>query len=170
MLISDAIVGRYAPDFELPSVTGQVHHLRYYLTRCSLVGVVFLAHDCPVVQRSLPTLNYLHQRLQPDGFTLIGINANDGVQSPGDRAPQMATFATRYGLVFPYLRDETQDVAETFGVTHTPQLFLIDPEGIIRFNGGVDERLDGAIAALLRQQSPPVSHTPLTGTPLQWRR
>jgi peroxiredoxin len=170
MLISDAIVGRYAPDFELPGVTGEVHHLRYYLTRRALVGVAFLAHDCPVVQRSLPYLNQLHQQFQPDGFTLIGINANDGVQSPSDRAPQMASFATRYGLAFPYLRDETQDVADTFGATHTPQLFLVDPDGIIRFNGGIDDQVEAAIAALLQHQSPPLTQLPLTGTPLQWRR
>jgi len=169
MLISDAVVGRYAPDFELPGVTGQVHHLRYYLTCSSLVGVVFLAHECPFVQRSLPYLKQLQQQFRSANFMLIGINANDGVHSPVDRPPNMEAFADAWELNFPYLRDETQDVAETFGVTHTPQLFLIDQEGVIRFNGGVDEQVEGAIAALLLHRQPPKSHTAIEGTPLKWR-
>ncbi|MEO1211797.1 MAG: redoxin domain-containing protein [Cyanobacteria bacterium J06638_20] len=170
MLISDTVLGRYAPDFELPGVTGQVHHLRYYLTCFALVGVVFLAHECPSVQRSLPYLKELQQQFQASGFMLIGINANDGVQSPIDRSPHMSAFADTWQLNFPYLRDETQDVAETFGVTHTPQMFLIDQEGVVQFNGGIDTQVEAAIAALLQQQIPPQPQTTITGTPLKLRR
>ena len=170
MLISDTALGRYAPDFELPGITGQVHHLRYYLTCFSLVGVVFLAHECPFVEQSLPYLKQLQQNFQSDGFMLIGINANDGVQSPIDRPPHMETFADDWQLNFPYLRDETQDVAETFGATHTLQLFLIDQEGVVRFSGGIDSQVEEAIATLLQQQQPSQVQTAISGTPLKFRR
>ncbi|MEO1148643.1 MAG: redoxin domain-containing protein, partial [Cyanobacteria bacterium J06638_22] len=118
----------------------------------------------------LPYLKELQQQFQASGFMLIGINANDGVQSPIDRSPHMSAFADTWQLNFPYLRDETQDVAETFGVTHTPQMFLIDQEGVVQFNGGVDTQVEAAIAALLQQQMPPQPQTNIMGTPLKFRR
>lgn len=183
MLASDVVVGRYAPDFELPGVDGAVHHLRSYLTQFRCVGVVFLSNTCPEVLQHLYALSHLQDAFATKGFQLIGINATDGVRSPADRFEAMQNFATQHRLLFPYLKDETQDVAETFGATHTPQAFLLDQHGIVQYSGnlglssnsrltttlGQNYGLHGAIANLLQGHPPTTSLTKPTGTPIVWR-
>lgn len=139
MLISPVHPGSYAPDFELPGIDGSVHHLRQYLTRFRAVGVIFLNHEDLRIGPDMDALIALQAGVVSQGCTLIGINANQDPQLPGDRLNTMATFAHQHGLSFPYLRDETQEVAEAFGVTQLPQAFLVNHQGLIVHRS---ERLD----------------------------
>jgi peroxiredoxin len=173
-------INNYAPDFELPGVDDAVHHLARYLENYKAVAVIFLANQCPEVIQYLDRLKQLQQDYQPQGITLVGINPNDMIQSPEDNFEQMKDFAEVYQLNFPYLRDVTQDVAQSFGATRTPEAFLLDGQGILRYRGQIDDAPDSpqavtqtylrtALTQLLAGYAITPSQTHSEGKPIKWR-
>ncbi len=149
-----SLLGRYAPDFELPGTDGAVHHLARYLETLHAVCVVFLANQCPTVQGYVDRLKQLQADFAPQGFTLVGMNANDLSQSAGDDLEGMKQFVAHTQLNFPYLRDVTQDVGRGFGAMVTPEVFLLNRQGIVCYSGGIDDAPGDAAAvqsAYLRQ-------------------
>jgi peroxiredoxin len=173
-------IGSYAPDFELPGVDGQVHHLARYLERFQTVGVVFICNHCPYVGMYLDRLKQLQADFQSAGFTIIAINPNDAEQYPADAFEPMKIFATEKGLNFPYLRDVTQDVAQTFGAVKTPQAFLLNQQGRLCYAGAIDDNaqdaqavtqqyLRSAIGQVLQGQPPSPASTESVGCSVKWR-
>jgi peroxiredoxin len=173
-------VGSYAPDFELPGTDGMVHHLARYLETVA-VGVIFMCNHCPYVHLYLNRLKQIQADFQNQGFTLIGINANDDQRYPDDSFENMKRFVAEQQLNFPYLRDVTQDVAKTFGAERTPEAFLIDRSGILRYSGLIDDHaqdpgavrvnyLRDAIAQLLLNGSVTVPSTHAVGCSVKWRQ
>ncbi|MGF1498825.1 MAG: thioredoxin family protein [Elainellaceae cyanobacterium] len=173
-------VNRYAPDFELPGVDGNVHHLARYLESHQAVGVVVMCNHCPYVQGYLERLKRIQADYSPQGFTLIGINGNDDRRYPDDSFDRMKTFATEYALNFPYLRDVTQDVVRTFGASRTPEVFLLNREGVICYQGAIDDSPTAAdqaknqyfreaIAQLLSHTRVTVSDRAAVGCSVKWR-
>lgn len=172
--ITNTVIGTYAPDFELPGTDQDVHHLARYLERYRAVGIVFLSNVCPQVKRDLPHLLQLQADLSPQGFTLIGINSNDTIQSSTEGMEAMKQFAQAEALTFPYIRDVTQDVAQTFGATKTPEAFLLDQSGITRYQGrlsgeGGEHYLKAAAIAILQQKPIPTPQTQPTGSDIRWQ-
>ena len=154
-------VGNYAPDFEIPGVDKEVHHLARYLRSYKLVCVVFLSNTCTTARSHLPQLKAIQEKF-PE-VKVIGINSNDSHRSSAEGFEPMQEFSQQMQLNFPYLWDSTQDVALGFQAKYTPQAFLIDPQGLVRYDGsidgldsglsyGLDSRLEkdtGAIVTLL---------------------
>lgn len=139
MEVIGTAIGGYAPDFELPGTDGAVHHLARYLQTFRAVGVVFLGNHCPYVQGYLDRLKQIQADYTDQGFILIGINSNDATQVPADSFDQMRQFVITHELNFPYLRDETQDVARSFGAEKTPHVFLLNQAGVLCYDGCVDD-------------------------------
>lgn len=177
---STTLIGKYAPDFELPGVDDTVHHLARYLETLRAVGVVFMSNQCPYVALYLERLKQIQHRFQAQGFTLIGINANDTVQSPNDSFEHMKQFAIAQDLNFPYLRDVTQEVAHGFQATQTPHVFLLDHHSVIQYSGSIDDQpqdpaavqaryLESAITQLLQGEPISPNQTEVVGCPIQWR-
>lgn len=173
-------IGGYAPDFELPGTDGSVHHLTRYLQTFRAVGVVFMGNQCPYVQRYLDRLKQIQAEFADQNFTLIGINPNSAAQSPGDSFDAMKQFVASHQLNFPYLRDETQDVAHSFGAEKTPQVFLLDQAGVLRYDGSIDDNLDqseavqnsylrDAIAQILSGSAVKSISTQSIGCSIKWR-
>ncbi len=173
-------INNYAPDFELPGVDDAVHHLARYLENYKAVAVIFMANQCPEVIQYLDRLKQLQQDYQPQGITLVGINPNDVISSPEDNFEQMKAFAQTHQLNFPYLRDVTQDVAQSFGATNTPEAFLLDQQGILRYRGQIDDApatpeavtaayLRTAITQLLAGKPITPTQTDSQGKPIRWR-
>jgi len=133
------LIGQYAPDFELPGVDGEVLHLRPLLSKYQAVVVVIMCNHCPYVQAAIDTLKQI-QSDYAGQVQLIGVNPNDDQRYPQDSFANMKIFAQERQLNFPYLRDPTQEVAKGFGAKVTPEVFLLDPQGIVRYAGGVEER------------------------------
>jgi peroxiredoxin len=167
-------IGAYAPDFELPGVDGQVHHLATYFERFKAIGLVFVDHQCPATLQALPEILAM-QGASPADFTWIAINA-----SPDNDLTQMQDFATRQGITFPYLRDDTQDVARTIGVSHTPEVCLIDQSWALRYRGQLAIQLPGspdntaqpcrrALAQILAGEPIDTPVTPVIGSEIRWR-
>lgn len=177
----DTPVGSYAPDFELPSVDNQVHHLGRYLENYQAVCVIAMCNRCAYVELYLDRLKKIQADFAPQSFTLIGLNGNDANQDPRESFDNMKIFAGQHELNFPYLWDPTQDVTRSFGIISTPTAFLIDNQGIVRYRGQIDDRpedgtkveidyLRNAIAHLFQGQPIEPVETPQLGTNLLWRR
>lgn len=139
----------YAPDFELPGTDSTVHHLSRYLVSFRAVVVVMLCNHCPQVRLYLDRLKQIQSEFQGQGLTLIGINASDDRQFPEDSLEKMKIFLSEHQLNFPYLRDVTQEVAQGFAAARTPEVFLIDRSGLIRYRGAIDDNPEdpGAVRA-----------------------
>ena len=174
------MVGRYAPDFELPGTDGSVYHLARRLESHLAIAIVFLSAACSTSTQVLIRLQQLQAEFAEKGFTVIGISANDRVQVPEDDLPCMETFVERNKIAFPYIRDVTQDVARAFHVTCTPEVFLLDQESRIRYQGAIDDSpedgnqvtkryLRSAVMDLLYGQDITLTQTAVSGTAIAWR-
>jgi peroxiredoxin len=173
-------IGSYAPDFELPGTDGTVHHLTRYLGQYQAIGVIVMGNQCPYVRQYLDRLKQLQAKFQGQAVTLIGINANDEQSHPADSYEHMKDFAAAQALNFPYLRDLTQEVIRSLGASSTPEAFLIDRTGVVRYAGAIDDSpqnpdavqqafLQDAIAKLLADQPIPVPLTRAIGCSVKWR-
>lgn len=173
-------INSYAPDFELPGVDGEVHHLARYLERYRAVAVIFMSNQCSNVLLYLERLKQLQHEYADQGVTLVGINANDAIRSPEDNFEKMKEFVQGNHLNFPYIRDVTQDVANCFRARVIPEAFLLDQQGIIRYRGQIDDNpnsaesiskpyLKQAIAQLLQGEVIEPSITEAVGESIQWR-
>nr|WP_044169923.1 thioredoxin family protein [Oscillatoria sp. PCC 10802] len=172
--------GSYAPDFELPGIDDKVHHLARYLENFQAVGVVFMCNHCPYVGLYLDRLKQIQADFQERGVTLIGINPNDAELYPDDSFENMKTFAAKNEINFPYIRDVTQDVAHCFGAQRTPEVFLLDKTGVVRYHGQIDDSandpeavgvpyLRNAIEQLLSGEQVTLSSTEAFGCSVKWR-
>ena len=174
-------IGTYAPDFELPGTDGEVHHLARYLENFRAVGVIFMCNHCPYVRLYLDRLKQLQADFRDRGFMAIAINPNDAIQYPDDSFENMKAFAEGHELNFPYIRDVTQDVAHCFGAQKTPEVFLLDKSGVVRYWGQIDDNpndpqavqvayLRRAIAQLLDGETVTLASTDPVGCSVKWRQ
>ncbi len=142
--------------------------------------MIFLSNQCPEVDLYINRIKELQKDFQDQGVIIIGINANDGTISPADSFEKMKEFKTTNELNFPYIRDVTQDVAESFGVDKTPLAFLLDREGKLQYRGQIDDNVNQpeavqvpylrqAIAQLLAGEVVSPSTTQAVGCPITWR-
>lgn len=173
-------VGSYAPDFELPGIDNQVHHLGRYLEKFRAVGVIAMCNHCPYVGLYLSRLKNIQAEFSEFGFTLIGMNGNDSTINPDESFENMKVFASTHELNFPYLWDSTQDVSRSFGASKTPMAFVIDKSGVVRYKGQIDNHpqnplavskhyLKSAIALVLNSQEIYPVETEPHGSSLIWR-
>ncbi len=174
-------IGGYAPDFELPGADGTVHHLARYLESNQVVCVVVMCNHCPYVKLYLERLKALHQDYTSQNVALIAMNPNDAVQFPADSFANMKTFVLEQGIVFPYLRDETQDVAHTLGATKTPHAFVLNQQGVLVYSGAIDDNaqdpsavtthyLRDAIDRTLKGEAIAQPTTDPVGCSVKWRQ
>lgn len=171
----------YAPDFELPGIDDEVHHLSRYLEKYRVIAVIFMCNHCPYVRLYLDRLKQLQADFADQSVTLIGINANDATQYPDDSFENMKGFGETHQLNFPYIRDVTQDVAQSFGAGRTPEVFLLDHEGKLRYRGLIDDNandpagvqvsyLRTAISQLLNNEPVSPTITEAVGCSVKWRQ
>lgn len=121
-------LGASAPDFSLPGVDGKVHGLAQYKEAKALC-IIFSCNHCPYVQAYEGRMIELQKHYGPQGAQLLAINSNDADGYPEDSFENMKTRAKSQGFNFPYLRDETQNVAKAYGAQRTPHIFFLMPPG-----------------------------------------
>jgi peroxiredoxin len=173
-------LGTAAPDFSLPSTTGETVSLGDLATRPALL-VAFLCNHCPYVRHVERELARVAAEYAARGLATVGISANDVVNYPEDDLQHMAEQVKRAGFAFPYLYDETQTVARSYGAVCTPDLFLFDADRRLAYrgefdstrpNGGRDpngEALRAAIDHVLAGEPVPEPHRPSVGCSIKWR-
>jgi peroxiredoxin len=166
-------LGDSAPPFDLPGVDGARHSLDDYEGKP--VAVVFSCVHCPYVVRWEERINAI-AREYADRAGLVAINSNHHL---GDTLEHMIARSTEQGFVFPFLRDETQEVALAYAPARTPEVFLFDRDRRLVYHGAPDSNaheperatpyLRDALDAVLAGADPPVAETPPVGCTLKWR-
>jgi len=131
--------GDEAPNFKLFGVDHQYHQLTDYAGNKATV-VVFTCNSCPVAKDYEDDLIALAKEYQPKGIQFLAINPNPADKVPADSFPKMIERAKEKQLPYPYLYDETQEVAHAYGAKVTPHIFVVGPEGTVVYEGGVDNR------------------------------
>jgi peroxiredoxin len=130
-----AEIGTVAAPFDLRGTDGHSHSLAELRGPRGTV-VAFICNHCPYVKAILPRLVRDARDLAALGVHVIGINSNDADAYPEDRFERMVEFAT--GLSFPYLHDESQDIARIYGAVCTPDFFGFDADLRLRYRGRLD--------------------------------
>jgi len=131
-------LGEPAPDFNLPGVDGSDHALADFADAKILI-VVFSCNHCPYVIGSEDRMNALYARYAPKGVAMVAINSNETDGHPSDAFEHMVTRAAEKGFAFPYLRDESQDVALAYGALRTPHYYVFDATRTLRYTGRMDD-------------------------------
>jgi len=131
-------LGIPAPDFSLKATDGKTYSLSDVAGEKGTV-VVFICNHCPYVKAITQRLVADADTLRNEGIGLVAICANDSTSHPADSFENMGLFAKERGFTFPYLHDETQDVARAFDAVCTPDFFGLNAAGEIQYRGRLDE-------------------------------
>ncbi|GAA2015822.1 thioredoxin family protein [Nocardiopsis rhodophaea] len=173
-------LGTPAPDFTLPAVGGDTVSLGDVADAPALV-VMFLSNHCPYVRRIEEGIGQVGAEYRDKGVATVAICSNDVVNYPDDSAEHLAEQAERAGFTFPYLVDETQEVARAYRAACTPDFFVYDAERRLAYRGefdaarpGNDLPVDGAslraaLDAVLAGKPVPEPHTPSLGCGIKWK-
>ncbi|GLZ05809.1 thioredoxin family protein [Actinomadura sp. NBRC 104412] len=174
-------LGTPAPDFTLPPVGGGPAVSPGTFADAPALLVVFLCNHCPYVRRVEKALGEFTADYAAKGLATIGISSNDTVQYPDDDAAHMREQAERAGFTFPYLLDETQEVARAYRAACTPDFFLYDADRRLAYRGEFDgarprndvpsdgATLRAAADLVLAGKAVPEPHTPSLGCSLKWK-
>ncbi len=131
-------IGTQAPKFELPdSVTGKTVKLKDYRGNKALL-VMFICNHCPYVIHIKEELVRYAKEYLPKGVGIVAISSNDVEKYPDDSPEKMKEDAEKYGYPFPYLYDETQEVAIAYKAACTPDLFLFNERHELVYRGQFD--------------------------------
>ena len=117
-----AELGFKAPPFTLPATDGKTYSLADLKGERGTV-VMFICNHCPYVQAVIDRVAADARALAALGVNCVAICSNDAVSYPEDSFANMRAFAKEHALPFPYLHDETQDVARAYGAVCTPDFF-----------------------------------------------
>lgn len=131
--------GMKAPAFSLKGVDGKMHSLSEYRSKSTLV--IFMCNHCPFVKARIEEIIQLQSKFNPSDLQVIGINSNDP-NYEDEGFDNMVKFAGQYNINFPYLIDESQDVARAYGAVCTPDPFLLDAEGKLAFHGRINDAME----------------------------
>lgn len=135
---ADLKVGAPAPDFTLPSASdGKAVALKDLLAKSKAVAVVFVATKCPVSNAYNTRMAALGKEYAAKGIPLVGINSNKT-----EPAAEVKAHAEKHGFTFAVLKDEGNRIADAYGATKTPEIFVIDPKGNLIYHGRIDENQD----------------------------
>src|SRR5262245_6031006 len=135
-------LGTATPDFRLPDTNGKNFSLGDFAKSKALL-VVFMCNHCPYVKHIRSGLAQLADDYQPKGVGLLGINSNDVERYPADNPSRMAEEVKAAGYNFPYLYDETQEVAKAYRAACTPDFFLFDKDLRLVYRGQFDDSRPG---------------------------
>jgi peroxiredoxin len=127
-----------APEFRLPATDGRTYALKDVAGQKGTV-IVFICNHCPYVKSVIDRLVADARLLMDEGVGFAAICSNDAATYPEDSFPKMREFANKHGFPFPYLHDETQDVAHAYGAVCTPDFFGFDRDLKLKYRGRLDE-------------------------------
>ena len=173
-------LGSVAPGFSLPDTTGRRVGLEEFAGAPALV-VVFMCNHCPFVKHVRSELARFAREAQRRGVAVVGINSNDVAGHPEDSPVRMAAEALEAGYTFPYLFDETQEIARTYHAACTPDFFLFDHSRRLVYRGQFDDSRPGnsrpvtgadlrqALEAVLAGRPVDLKQTPSIGCNIKWK-
>ena len=145
-----------------------------------LLVVVFTCNHCPYAIACEDRLIAIQEDYRDKGVQLVAINPNDAVNYPDDSFDNMKVRAAEKGFNFPYLRDETQEVARAYDAACTPDVFVFDRDRKLLYNGRIDDNwrqpdqvtrreLRELLDAALEGGTVDFAHTPSMGCSIKWK-
>lgn len=174
-------LGTLAPSFRLLEPRTNLWRSLDDLISSKGTVIIFMCNHCPYVKHILPALLAVARDYIPKGIAFVGINSNDPVAYPEDSPDEMKRLAEAMDFPFPYLFDETQEVARQYSATCTPDLFVFDSERRLVYHGQFDASrpsndipptgadLRNALDALLAGRPIPPEQSPSVGCSIKWR-
>lgn len=176
-------VGDAATDFKLKNFDGKMVSLADYKEAKGYI-VIFDCNTCPYSKAYNDRIIALNKKYAVKGFPVLTINANDPSLSPGDSFDEMKNRAKQKKYDFPYLFDETQEVARAYGATNTPHVFVLNRENEktlrVAYIGAIDDNsrnasavtkryVEDAVDALLNAETVPTTKTKAIGCTIKWK-
>ena len=174
-------LGTQAPDFALPDVvTGKTVQRDDFRGQKGLL-VMFICTHCPYVRHVEKGLAALGMDYDGEPISIVAISSNDAEMYPEDAPEGLKQQAQQQGFRFPYLYDETQDVAKSYRAACTPDFFLFDGDFNLAYRGQFDssrpgsgvpvtgEELRAAMDALLEGKPVPKDQKPSIGCNIKWK-
>lgn len=139
-------LGSKAPNFSLPATDGSLVSLADFSHAQALV-VLFICNHCPYVIHIAPALAELAKEYQEKGIDFVAINSNDADTYPADSFANMKLEKEKRGYTFPYLFDETQEVARSYGAACTPDIYVFDHDQSLAYRGQFDDTRPNRISS-----------------------
>ncbi|MCA9281432.1 MAG: thioredoxin family protein [Phycisphaeraceae bacterium] len=173
-------LGTKAPDFALPdTVSGKTVRLADLQGKAFLI--MFICNHCPFVVHVRDELARIGRDYAPKGVMCIAISSNDVANYPQDGPDRMKQEAKAAGYTFPYLYDETQEVARAYSAACTPDFYVFDSGKKLVYRGQLDDSRPGnnkpvtgkdiraALDALLAGKKPSDNQKPSIGCNIKWK-
>jgi peroxiredoxin len=172
-------IGTEAPPFSLPATDGRTVSLETMGDAPAFL-VIFLSNHCPYVKHLRKGLADFAREYRERGVGIAAINSNDIDRYPDDSPERMAEEVEVAGYVFPYLFDETQEVARAYRAACTPDFYLFDGNRRLVYRGQFDgsrpgndvpvtgEDLRAAVDAVLEGRKPSAEQRPSVGCNIKW--
>jgi thiol-disulfide isomerase/thioredoxin len=171
-------LGSPAIDFQLKGVDGKTYSLSSFKDKKALV-VVFSCNHCPYVKDYEDRMIQIQRDYAPRGATLVAVNSNDATNYPEDSFENMVQRSRDKGFNFPYVRDETQDIAKKYGGICTPHVFAFDEKRVLQYKGRIDDNrnfaavktkdLRNALDTMLAGKTPEIQETRPFGCSIKWK-
>jgi peroxiredoxin len=175
-----SLIGKLAPAFRLPATDGKTYSLADVSGPNGLV-VAFICNHCPYVKAVVDRIVADAKTLIGEGIGFVAISANDPVSHPEDSPANMKLFAIKHGFPFPYLFDESQEVARAYDAVCTPEFYGVGRDGVIAYHGRLDEgrkdppppgarrELLDAMRMIAREGKGPAQQFPSVGCSIKWK-
>lgn len=169
-------IGERAPSLSLPDTSDVAHEL----DAAPATVVVFTCNHCPYALAWHERIIEVARDYAGRGVRMLAINPNDAGRYPRDSAQAMRARVERGEFAaVPYLRDESQDVARAYDALRTPDVFVLDGDGILRYRGAPDADYDdpsqnaawlrAALDAVLAGRAPDPAETTPVGCSVKWK-
>jgi peroxiredoxin len=176
---SPVALGWPAARFDLPGIDGRRHSQDSARGPNGLL-VMFICNHCPYVRAIASKLVRDTDELAALGIGSIAIMSNDATTYPEDSFDNMKTFAAEHGFPFPYVIDESQEIARAYDAVCTPEFFGFDRNLTLAYRGRLDasgrspdptarRELFEAMSQVARTGRAPVDHHPSIGCSIKWR-
>ena len=175
-----APLGLSAPDFRLPDTDGKIVSLADFADAPALL-VAFICNHCPFGKHVREAFARLARDYQARGVAVIGINSNDVASHPDDSPAKMKEEKSAAGYTFPYLFDESQEIAKAYRAACTPDFFVFDKDRRLAYRGQMDASRPGngklndgadlraALDAILAGKAPSSQQVPSIGCNIKWK-
>jgi len=173
-------LGTKAPYFQLSDYNRKSYSIADFKDKPLLI--IFMCNHCPYVRHVISKLSELIKGYKRRGVSVVAINSNDVESYPADSPAKMRIFAAENSFSFPYLYDETQEVAKKYNAACTPDFFLFNSDHVLVYRGQMDnsrpgnnvpvtgENLTEAIECLLDGKEMPTIQKPSMGCNIKWKK
>ena len=174
-------LGTRAPHFALPDTDGSIVSIDDFSDAPALL-VMFICNHCPYVKHVRSELARIGRDYGARGVGIVAISPNDPAQYPDDSPEMMKVEKEMAGYTFPYLFDESQDVARAYDAACTPDLYVFDGDRRLAYRGQLDDSrpsndkpvngadLRTALDAVLEGRPVPELQRPSLGCGIKWRK